>query len=332
MAKKEDQLTGLDWATNIGSGAATGLATGAAFGPVGMGVGAGLGAGLGVVKSVVQNRELADAAAQQADLDRKLAMKQNVDAFQTSSALALGAQRAQAQQEADAQAARMGLTPGSAANLRTAALSQVNAQGAQDRAAGMGAAAAADRANREEILNEFNTAQGLANNATSGSQRLDDTYAKLTEAASYLSGMRTKPATEVPLNVTELQPKTLGEPQSIQYGIDFSQPYAPALTQPQGQGSRQVQNPYDLGAGSPLAALGTSVPTQASGGFGGLPTATPAALSAVANGFNDGQLRDPTFLTSAGVDPALQRAAKVIETADPSSPEWQAAAQLLYGY
>jgi len=54
MAKKEDQLTGLDWATNIGSGAATGLATGAAFGPVGMGVGAGLGAGLGVVKSVVR--------------------------------------------------------------------------------------------------------------------------------------------------------------------------------------------------------------------------------------------------------------------------------------
>lgn len=305
MATKKNQddfegLSAFDIATGVGTSAATGAATGASVaGPWGALAGGLIGGAVGGVKSYSQQQALKDAYEQQQDLDRQLGQSSLVDAYQTDAALRSGAQLQSAQQGAQQRAAQMGLTPAAALGLERQFTQDQAQQSAYDRASGFSAAAQAERARRAAVLGEFETAQGLANNATEGLAASDAELANLTRAASYLGEMNrgaNAPGPATPMT-DQFQPPTYAglqdtDPGQMSQRVSMNDPSSTRIQLPGVQQSTiQATQPYfDFKSGTAF--------TQAQ---------------------------------EAGVDPAFIEAAKVLQTADPQSPEWKNAYALLHG-
>lgn len=303
MAKKNQEedfqgLSAADVGLSVGSGAASGAALGSTIMPgYGTAIGAGVGALVGGIKSYTQQEKLKDAFAQQQALDRQLGNNSLIDAFQTDSALRAGALQASAQANAAQKAQLMGLTPGAAIALERQASSDVAGAVAQDRASGFAAAASAERARRAGVLDEFNVAQGLANNATSGMGASDEAMANLARSASYLA--ETKPQTapvETPMTDTfkvPVQTDFLGtDPGAMSQKVNMQDPASTRIQLPGVKEEIVGRNPayFDFKSGGGYEAAAQS-----------------------------------------GVDPLMVQAAKILETGDINSPEWEAAYQMLYG-
>lgn len=168
----EYELGALGWGTNIAGGAASGALTGAQIpgaGPIGAAVGGVLGGGLGALQSVMQQKALDAEAARQAELEAALEKSAaDYDLFRMGSNLATGQRGAESELAARQLAARGNLTAGSSAALQQAAAAD-SAQAAATQQAEMGIAAQqAKLAQQGMILDQYRTAQDLANGTQPG--------------------------------------------------------------------------------------------------------------------------------------------------------------------
>lgn len=165
----EYQLGGLGWGTNIASGAASGALTGSALGPIGAGVGGVLGAGAGVIQSLSQQKALDAEAARQAQLDAELEQAAaDYDLFRMGANLATAQRGAAGELAAKQSAARGNLTAGSSAQLQASAAADQAAAAVQGQAEMGMAAQQAKLMQQGQLLNEYRTAQDLANGTEAG--------------------------------------------------------------------------------------------------------------------------------------------------------------------
>jgi hypothetical protein len=171
----EQYISGGDAAKTLFGGAASGAIGGAALGTtVFPGIGTAGGALIGGVAGLAagagdlftQRAAAKDAAEQQRRLDNQLA-KQNADfdMYLADAALGEGQETQIAGQRAQEAAARGGLDQGQAYRLEQQGLNEASRRSADKQQAGMMAAVNSSVARRNQTLNEFQSAQTLANNA-----------------------------------------------------------------------------------------------------------------------------------------------------------------------
>ena len=214
----DEKVQGYDasqWLGGIGAGAASGAATGSVFGPVGTAVGGIGGALLGALQTSQEEAAYKAAQEQQNALNKQLASRDVYDRMLQQQGLQTAGAREEAGLQARQAAARGGLTPGAAAALEAQTQTDVAGALAAQRPSMFLAAQQADLARRNQVLQEFSTAQQLANN--SQPEDWSEALGGLTKAAALYGSMNkgTSVPGEVPAGTTS-QPSELGATQGTQ--------------------------------------------------------------------------------------------------------------------
>lgn len=151
--------------TNAGVGAAAGAAAGLPLGPWGAAAGGLLGGLGGLLQSSAAKKAAEQAAAQQAALDAELKSTNLLDAFLLQGRLLSSQQSNDQIQAAQAGAARLGLSPAAALGFEMQARSDAARQNEQAAATTLANAVAANEQRKTGVLQQYEVAQGLANNA-----------------------------------------------------------------------------------------------------------------------------------------------------------------------
>lgn len=325
MIRKEDEdgYDFKDYLIGTGSGAATGATTGMAFGPYGAAIGGLIGAGLGAYGTYEKDQALQDAQDQQADLERQLGNNSLIDAFQSESAMRAGVATKRAQSDAQSAAARYGLTPSASIGLERRAVNDAQQNAAYDRAAGFSAAASAEQNRRAGVLGEFSTAQSLADNATSGIGELDTALADLTRASAYYGDLKASQRVDAPQYTQLRQPDFNYQPQltpqeMAKQGSDFNGEFRFGIPTAQERITQEAINR------NPAPSFG--FPQQIAPPFA-LPSQSPQQPMSP-DVFKD-VIRNEGQLLDMGVDPLYINAAKILQTAEPGSAEFNAALAIM---
>jgi hypothetical protein len=192
--EEEDEFQGAgtgDWLAGIGSGAASGAVAGSSFGPWGAVIGGAAGGLFGAGRTYLGDQaayeEWERQQALQAELD---AVGTDFDTYLASQALAGSIQSRRAAQQAREAAARGGLTEAAGIALEQQAVADVNRAQQAGRASSFVAAKQANLAERQQILDEFQGAQGLADGSAGSTAAMDLAWGGLTEGASQLGSMQ----------------------------------------------------------------------------------------------------------------------------------------------
>lgn len=176
----------------IGGGAASGAAAGAAAGPYGALIGAGIGGVVGAFTTQEQEDAYRQQQQQQHDLQHDLQSHDQYDRMLQNSGLGSALQRQEAVLSARESAARGGLTPAATASLEQRALADANFQFGAERPALYLAAQQIDLARRNQVIQEYQASQGLADNAQP--QDYSQALGAATSAVSQLATVKSAPA------------------------------------------------------------------------------------------------------------------------------------------
>lgn len=243
------------WLGGIAAPAATGAAAGATFGPYGALIGGAGGALIGGIDTALSQDAYLAAQAQQAALNKELASTDVYDRMLQQQGLLGAAGRNEALLAARQGASRAGLTPGAALALERQAVADSQAADAAQRPGMFLAANQADLARRAQVLDEYNIAQGLANNAQSPD--LSGMYGQLAGAVSKYGtaygGKRTTPPVSAEDAATAMAPPSA------------TMPVMPDYARESAQSNAMMARQYNAPAGVPSVPVG--VPA--------LPPATP---------------------------------------------------------
>lgn len=188
-----------------GSGIASGAEAGSAFGPWGALVGGIIGGGVGAAQTAEQDKAAQDAQMQQHALEQDLKSTDVYDRMAQATALQGQQARQRAVLDARQAAARAGMTPAAAAEFERQAGLQVDAAMAAQRPSDFLAAQQADLARRQQVLQEYNAAQGLANDAAptdysqlwGGLMQAANTYGSMNKTGGTVNAAAPQPASAV---------------------------------------------------------------------------------------------------------------------------------------
>lgn len=250
--RREDEYdvegyTARQQAVGVGSTALTGAVAGGqvggAYGALAGGI---IGAGVGWYNMDQQEREYIDAQEQQNALNRELKSQDLYDRWLQQYNMQGAMQREEAMLSARQAAARGGLTPAAAASL------EQQTRFDYDFAHGAGipgvltAAQQADLARRQQVLAEYETAQGLANNAAPVDYSA--AFGQLAGAVTQYGTMNTGTAATSPPSTVQAQPA----PVAAAAAAPATQQAAPAgLQTASGQTADPVWGAIDQNAASP---------------------------------------------------------------------------------
>lgn len=169
-----------EYATGVGSGALAGAGAGAALGPYGAAVGAVVGGGVGAYSTYMGLEDQKKEEERQAALERDLNNPDPLNRAMEAYALGHRQQVNNSVQMARETANRHGLSPEAAAQLEIQANNLASEQYSAALPSVFEAAANADISRRNETLNEYTTAQSLADGSATDRNAQ---FAQLAEAA-----------------------------------------------------------------------------------------------------------------------------------------------------
>jgi len=185
---EEESVEGLGagtYAANAATMGGAGALAGSTFGPPGTLIGGALGVVAGLGKTALDNKSYKDAQKQQ------LAMQADIegagadfDRFLGAEGLANAQARSEAALSAQQASARAGLTPGAAVALEQQAVQDVSRRAQMGRGELFTAGMQQSRAERQQIMSEYTTAQNLANAAPTPGDQFGQAFGAATQAAA----------------------------------------------------------------------------------------------------------------------------------------------------
>ena len=186
----KDAVEGLGAGHFLGNAASFGATGASVGGSVGGGIGAlvggVVGVGTGLVKAGVQNRAHKDEQFRQLRLEEDLrnAGRLNTDSFLGDQAIQQSSRRQQTESKAREAAARGGLSPAATAQLELDSRIAEDSGALLGRASAFNAAADSARADRQQVLNEYLSAQELANGSANAGKDIDTAFAAAAKATA----------------------------------------------------------------------------------------------------------------------------------------------------
>ncbi|MBM63669.1 MAG: hypothetical protein CL484_12055 [Acidobacteria bacterium] len=269
--EEEDEFEGLstgDYLQSAFGGALSGAAAGSAFGPWGALAGGLGGLGVGWADSASQQRQLEAAFAQQQELNRELA-EAGLDAetFAQNAALQGGMAAERAEAEANFAGRRAGLSPAQIIALQQQGRIDAQLAGVQAQAPLLQAAQQARSQRQQDILNQYQVAQMLQDNAMTPG--LSESFGSAMQAASALGTLRGQPdaaAAKINPGAEDVSKLSTAFAESPVTQEELIRPYIRPIV-PQSQPVVQT----------PVSAPQASQSFQGTGSPWGLPAATGAA-------------------------------------------------------